>query len=192
MNFWDFNSFIKSELFGKYTLSLNLPKIFYCSKIDYYMTTEIYILTVLVLIFLTLGFWIIRLENKLRKLLAGKSSTLDDSFSLLQNKIASLEKFRANTIDHLIILDKKSQHAISGVETIRFNPFKGAGEGGNQSFATAIVNEHGNGVIISSLYSRDHTSVFSKPVHNMKSPFEMTAEEKEALQKAQESANTRG
>ena len=75
---------------------------------------------------------------------------------------------------------------MTGVETVRFNPFKGDGSGGNQSFSTAFVNEEGDGVVISSLYSRERVSVFAKPVKKMSSEYEMTAEEKESLQKAKE------
>jgi hypothetical protein len=84
-------------------------------------------------------------------------------------------------------VDKKLKKTISGLETVRFNPFKGTGSGGNQSFATAFLNREGNGVIVSSLYSRDHVSIFSKPIKNMTSEYELTTEEKSALQKAKES-----
>jgi ElaB/YqjD/DUF883 family membrane-anchored ribosome-binding protein len=152
------------------------------------MTLEIYILATVALIFILLVIWIVRLEIKLHKLLCGKGCTLDDSIDTLKSKINQLEKFKAETDDHLDLLDRKSRQAISGIETVRFNPFRGVGEGGNQSFATAIVNENGDGVVISSLYSRDHTSIFSKPIKKSSSPFEMTAEEKEALNKAEESS----
>ena len=85
------------------------------------------------------------------------------------------------------IVDKKLKKTISGNQTVRFNPFKGDGSGSNQSFATALVNKEGDGVIISSIYSRDHLSVFSKPIKNMSSEYELTPEEKSALQKAKES-----
>jgi hypothetical protein len=56
--------------------------------------------------------------------------------------------------------------------------------GGNQSFATAFLNEDGDGVVISSLYSREHTSVFAKPVKKHSSEHEMSNEEKEAMEEA--------
>lgn len=150
------------------------------------MTIDIYILLGLVLLFSLLVFWIVRLEVKLSKLLFGKSKSLDESFGILEKKLSSLEEFKDNTELHLKHLDKKASHAISGVETIRFNPYKGVGVGGNQSFATALVNENGDGVVISTLYSRENTSIFSKPIKKSASTYEMTAEEKEALDKAHE------
>jgi hypothetical protein len=67
---------------------------------------------------------------------------------------------------------------------LRFNPFKGTGDGGNQSFSTAFVSEKGDGAIISSLYSRDRVSIFCKPLASFESSFELTDEEKEVLEAA--------
>jgi len=39
-------------------------------------------------------------------------------------------------------------------------------------------------VVFSSLYSRERMSVFAKPIKNNKSEYELSAEEKEALEKA--------
>ena len=52
---------------------------------------------------------------------------------------------------------------------------------------TDFLNEEKNGVIISSMYSRDHISIFSKPIKNLISEYELTNEEREALNKAKES-----
>lgn len=139
-----------------------------------------------ILIFLLL-IWIIRLEIKLRKLLGSKNGSLDEAIGTLRNDTETLKKHAQKTIAELEIVDKKLRKTISGNETIRFNPFKGSGSGSNQSFATALVNDEGNGVVISSIYSRDHLSVFSKPINNMSSEYELTLEEKTALQKAKES-----
>lgn len=139
------------------------------------------------IIILLLLYWIIRLEIKLRKLLGRKNGTLDDAIDSLRKEVQSFQKNTENTISKIQIIDNKLKKTISGHETIRFNPFKGTGSGGNQSFATALINSEGDGVIISSLYSRDHVSVFSKPIKKLTSEHELSAEEKLALQKAKES-----
>jgi len=132
-------------------------------------------------------FWIIRLEIKLRKLLGKKCNSLDDTLALLKKEVSYLKKYAEKSEENFGVIDNKLKKTISGLETVRFNPFKGNGSGGNQSFATALVNKDGDGVIISSLYSRDHVSVFSKPIKSMKAEHELTEEERMALQKAKES-----
>ena len=154
------------------------------------MTFEIYILSALALVIIILFIWVIWLQNKLGKLLAGKTKNLDESMAFITKEIAELKKFRTTAEETFKNHDARLKKTISGVETIRFNPFKGDGSGGNQSFATAFINEEKNGVIISSLYSRDHVSVFSKPIKNLISEQgELTTEEKEAMTRAKNSIN---
>jgi hypothetical protein len=112
---------------------------------------------------------------------------LDESIDHLRKQVEYLKKFSEKTVEHFDTMDKKMQSVVSGMHTVRFNPFKGTGHGSNQSFATAFVNDKGDGVVISSLYSREHVSIFSKPISKMSSEYELTAEEREALQKAKES-----
>ena len=154
------------------------------------MDLEIYIFGASALIIIILFIWVIWLQNKLGKLLVGKSKNLDQSLDLITEEIVELKKFRTATEQTLKKDNARLKKAVSGVETVRFNPFKGNGSGGNQSFATAILNEENNGVIISSMYSRDHVSVFSKPIKNLKSEYELTTEEKEVLNKAKDSIKT--
>jgi len=151
------------------------------------MTFEIYALGAAALIIVILFIWVIWLQNKLGKLLVGKSKSLDDSFNVLEDEIQTLKKFKVTAEEVFKNNDARLKKKISGVETIRFNPFKGDGSGGNQSFATAFLTEEKNGVIISSMYSRDHISIFSKPIKNSISEYELTTEEKQALKKAEES-----
>jgi hypothetical protein len=147
--------------------------------------TMVYILLVLCLI---LALLVIRLENRLKKMLGGKSAkNLEESVNNLHKSTEELKAFRTDSIEYLKNIEARLKRSIQGVETVRFNPFKGTGEGGNQSFSTALVNEKGDGAVISSLYSRDRVSVFSKPLKKFSSEFEMTAEEHEATKKAKES-----
>ncbi len=115
----------------------------------------------------------------------GKSKNLDESFGVLEKEIKDFKKFQSSAEKTFANHDSRLQKAVTGVETVRFNPFKGDGSGGNQSFATALINEEQDGVVISSMYSRDHVSVFAKPIKDAKSEYELTNEEREALTKAQ-------
>jgi len=151
------------------------------------MNFETYIIIGASAIILLLLFWIIRLEIMLKKLLGSKNGSLDDAISILRKDTDTLKKHAEKTSEKLEVVDKKLKKTVSGNETVRFNPFKGNGSGSNQSFATALVNSEGDGVVISSIYSRDHLSVFSKPIKNSSSEYELTTEEKTALQKAKES-----
>jgi hypothetical protein len=151
------------------------------------MQNELYTIGALGLVVIILFIWLISLETKLHKLLRGKEKNLDDVLGNIRKDIDALKDFSKKSAGAFQIIDKKLSRTVSGNETVRFNPFQGAGLGGNQSFATALVNSEGDGVIISSLYSRDRVSIFSKPIKKFASEYELTNEEKEALQKARDS-----
>ncbi len=136
------------------------------------------------LVVLLLG-WVIYLQVRIGRFLTGKNgSTLEDIIASSQKDIVHLQKFEDDCIKYFTDVEKRVSRSIQAIETERFNPFKGTGEGGTQSFATALVSEKGDGVIISSLYSRDRISLFSKPLTKFKSAFELTEEEKNVVDRA--------
>jgi hypothetical protein len=48
----------------------------------------------------------------------------------------------------------------------------------------AIVDDHGDGVILSSLYSRERVSIFAKPIIKGKPQYDLTEEEQKVLDEA--------
>ena len=122
-------------------------------------------------------------ERKLRKLLSGKTGR--DLEGTITENISSIRKMDnrilliAQEIDEI---NKRLAKATQKIHTVRFNPFRD--QGGNQSFATAFLNESDDGVVISSIYSRDKVSVYAKPVAGGKSEYELSNEEREAIEKA--------
>ena len=144
-----------------------------------------YFLLGTMLLVIVLAVWIIQLEIRLKNLLKGRhAKSLEDSIVSLVKEQKDVAAFRAHVEQYLDLVEKRLKRSIQGVETVRFNPFKGSGGGGNQSFSTAFISEDGNGVVVSSLYARDHISVFSKPVEGFSSTFDLTTEEQQAIEAA--------
>lgn len=127
--------------------------------------------------------WIIKTEKRLKRFFVGKKAKdLEDTIINLQEEIIKLKKAKENTETELKEINGKLKKSIRGLETIRFNPFPD--QGSNQSFAIGILNEDGDGVVLSSLYSRERMSIFAKPIKNGKSEYELTEEEDNAVKKA--------
>ena len=128
-----------------------------------------------------------RSEIRLNRFLRGKNAKSLEELLLTQaSEVEKLKRFRKELEAYLLTVESRLSKGARGIETVRFNPFKGTGDGGNQSFATAIINEAGDGVAFSSIYSRERVIMFAKPLKNGKSEYELTAEEKMAIRKAQE------
>jgi len=85
-------------------------------------------------------------------------------------------------------LGSKMETAARGIATVRFNAFGGRGEAGAQSFATAIINEKGDGVVMSGIHTRDNTRVYAKPLSSFESKHELSEEEKRAITEAKSKA----
>jgi len=128
--------------------------------------------------------WVVVTEKRLKRFFLGKKAKdLEDTIISLENSITELNKTKNEIQKDIAIINTKLKKSIRGLETIRFNPFPD--QGSNQSFAIGMLNEENDGLVISSLYSRERMSVFAKPIKNGKSEYELTVEEKEVLKKAQ-------
>jgi hypothetical protein len=142
-------------------------------------------LIVLAIITIILLFMVISMHFKMKKFLIDvDAKNIAESLTSVANNMKELQKFRNEMEEYLTSVEKRLRKSIQSVSTVRFNPFHGAGGGGNQSFATTFLNEEGDGVVISSLYSREQTSVYSKPIKGYASEHELSTEEKEAVEKA--------
>ena len=128
--------------------------------------------------------WIFATEKRLKRFFVGKKAKdLEDTIVALAENIKVLQNSKEKTEKEMIEINGKLRKSMRGLETIRFNPFPD--QGSNQSFAMSILNEDGDGVVLSSLYSREKMSIFAKPIKNKKSEYELTNEEKEVLHKAE-------
>jgi hypothetical protein len=137
-----------------------------------------------------LGIWVAWLQRseallrrRLRRVLPqGESGGIDEILDRELKRVESLtERVDAlNKLQHE--LEHLSQRTIQKVAVIRYNPFSDTG--GDQSFAIALLDSLGNGVVLSSLHSRTDTRVFAKPVQSGRSRYQLSDEEQDAIKKA--------
>ena len=146
------------------------------------MNTQI-IFGLLILAIAILAFFVFRANARISKLLQGKDAkSLEETFNYLIEEVKRMNENQDITEKTLNNFNSRIRKSISGFKTIRFNPFPESG--GNQRYANEILSEEGDGVIISSLYTREKTSVFAKPIKKGISEYELTVEEKKALDEA--------
>lgn len=124
------------------------------------------------------------LRKKLAFFLQGKDAkTLEDTINtiIVDNKAG-------NAIISRISQEQERQKkdlslSIKKIGIIRFNPFNNTG--GDQSFAIALLNSENSGMIISSLFMREGgTRIYAKPIEKLKSTYQLSKEEEEAISKA--------
>lgn len=125
------------------------------------------------------------LRGRLRRVLAGDGTAgLDLVLDRQARSVAQL----ASRVDALEALQREleasSKLALRKIGIVRFNPFQDSG--GDQSFAIALLDEGGSGVIVSSLHGRAETRIFAKQVTNGRSKHALSDEEQQAIRAAQQ------
>jgi hypothetical protein len=82
--------------------------------------------------------------------------------------------------------DKKQQVLVDGsvrhVALLRFDAFEDVG--GRLSFSCALLDDHGSGVVLTSINGRQETRVYAKPITDGDSTYNLSTEEAEAIRQA--------
>lgn len=129
-----------------------------------------------------------RINRRLQSLTRG-----EDGRSLETMLEAHLDKVYAvaRDVDELAarsaVLEAVQRKAVQRVGLVRFNPFEDTG--GNQSFALALLDINGDGVVVSSLHARALTRVYGKAIKGGKSEAALSDEESQALSEAMAQAS---
>lgn len=146
------------------------------------LTPEMIAIGALSLILIVTLIWIARLSIRIKRLASGKDGkTLEGTIDFMKEEQIRQSAWRKEIEHYLGGVERRLGKMLHESKTVRFNAFKGTGEGGNQSFATAFLSEEGNGVVISSVFTRDRVSVYAKPIEKRESSYELSEEERDAL-----------
>jgi hypothetical protein len=84
--------------------------------------------------------------------------------------------------DRVGVLEALAATDLSRVGFVRYDAFAGNGPG--LSYALALLNRQGDGVVLNSIYSRDDARTFGKPVAAFKPTVQASEEELEAIERA--------
>ncbi len=126
---------------------------------------------------------VVRLRRQYQRLVTGTDGgnleqVLNQHVDRVQKALETVTALEAKTWR----IERNLKHSMQWMGLVRFNPFRDTG--GAQSFALAIVDGYGDGVVVSSLHSRDNTRVYAKPLHKWESTYSLTDEEKQAIARA--------
>jgi hypothetical protein len=113
----------------------------------------------------------IRLDDALRGVLDGQARKIER----LEQAVRTLNK-----------TDKRQQALIDGsvqhVALLRYDAFEDVG--GRLSFSCAMLDDHGSGVVLTSINGRQETRVYAKPIAEGRSSYNLSSEEEEAIRQA--------
>ena len=121
-----------------------------------------------------------RLKRRYRQLMTGESGADLEQMVLKHSQQANavlgqLRDIQEQIADHERRLRKKTNTP----KVSRYNAF---GEPGNDlSFTFALIDEEGTGAVLSSIFGRDESRVYAKPVESSDSPYTLTDEERSSV-----------
>jgi Protein of unknown function (DUF4446) len=129
-----------------------------------------------------------QLERRFRALMGGGKGSSGDAASLaplVAKQAQALDSTRGEVealrqrLDGMV---PRVARSVQHVGLVRYNPFQETG--GDQSFALALLDKQGDGVVMSSLHTRTNTRFYAKPIKNGSSSLSLSDEEVQALQQA--------
>lgn len=131
--------------------------------------------------------WVIVLSVKLSRIaraqrrMIGETGVpqLEDVLARVHADVSNVERKQAEQDAKLAAQGKRLAALKGRVGVHRFNAF--ADQGGEISFSVAIVNEEQDGVVLTGIHSREQTFLYAKPLNKGDSSFQLTPEEKTAI-----------
>jgi len=145
---------------------------------------------VVVLVLLLSLLWLIVLQrtvSRLRRTYAALLATPEgkDIGELLSMYVEQM-RLAASKADQLTKtserVESQVRSSIQCVGLVRFNAYEGIG--GEQSFAVALLDSDGDGIVLSSLHGRAEGRLYAKPVSRWDSTYTLSVEEREAIAQA--------
>lgn len=138
-----------------------------------------------------LGLWVVRLERRIRRVEGRYREVLRGptgaALEEILNEYAAEVALVRSRAEELVRSSQEMQRglgrSIQGVGVVRFNPFSDTG--GDQSFAIALLDGHGDGVVMTGLHARSEGRVYAKPVVAWSSHYALSEEERQAIAQAQ-------
>jgi hypothetical protein len=124
-----------------------------------------------------------KLKKRYEKLMinADKSS-LEQMIVSYQKKIDEAHGDTALAMDQLKLLSNQMSHCIQKVGVVRFKAFDDIGS--DLSYSVALLDNKNDGVIITSIFGRNTSTSYAKPIQKGISKYNLSDEEVYAMNKA--------
>jgi hypothetical protein len=111
-----------------------------------------------------------------------------DLEAVYESTVLAVKKMESE-LEHLqsqvVGLKQALQSKVTTPRLIRYNGF---GESGNDlSYSVAFLDDANNGVVLSSIYGREESHTYGKPIEAGQSPYTLTAEEQKVIRAKEQS-----
>lgn len=151
---------------------------------DYILYTSLVLAFLAIVFFFILNFRLGRMIKKYNNFM--KSLGDNDVEQLMTSYLDELRQLKKDVHgsmnQRVKEIEEKLPHCVQKVGIVHYNAFENVGN--EMSFSAAMLNDTQNGYIITGIYSREHSYVYTKEIKNGKPQRELSKEEMEALNRA--------
>jgi hypothetical protein len=166
-------------------MDLSQYTLFITANLPYILLVLTLLIFIALLVFINVNIKMNKLNKRYRKMMAGMENVNIEHLLLghieevrqAVNKVKELDS-ECRRLDGIV------DNAIQRVGIVRFNAFEDTGS--DLSFAIALLDRKKNGVVLASIYGRNESRIYAKPIVEGQSTYHLSNEEKEALAKALE------
>ena len=120
--------------------------------------------------------------RRMRRALRGRPATARAQHTGRSEEPETLALQMAGLREETLALQDAVARAVQLVGIVRFDAFEDLG--GMLSFAVAMLDREGSGVVLSSINGRNETRIYAKPVEHGGSRINLSGEEEEAIRRA--------
>jgi len=154
------------------------------------MPLEYWLIALVGLICIIEGIYLILLHRKMKSFQKSylalqtflDGSSLDQQLKDYYSEVKNLRADLSGVEKRVSQAESKLRLGVDRAELIRFSAFENMGS--DLSFALALLNQEGDGVVLSSINNRDESRVYAKPVVKGESTYHLSKEEQEVISKA--------
>lgn len=120
--------------------------------------------------------------RRMRRALRGRPATARAQHTGRSEEPETLALQMAGLREETLALQDAVARAVQLVGIVRFDAFEDLG--GMLSFAVAMLDREGSGVVLSSINGRNETRIYAKPIERGGSRINLSGEEEEAIRRA--------
>lgn len=121
-----------------------------------------------------------KLAKRYKSLMTGMDG--NDLEEMLDSHLKTVNKIFSKTLEiesEYKATKKMAEHSLQRVGVVRYNAFDNTGS--DLSFAIALLDYNGDGLVISGLFGRNETRTYAKPISQGSSTYLLSDEEQEAI-----------
>ncbi len=156
----------------------------FISEYHLYITLGLIALVTLFIILLIIAFISLnKVEKKYRRMMRGvNNKNLEE---LLLNSLDSIDDIKEKNSEVIKICNATralTESCIQKVAIIRYKAFENIGS--DLSYSVAFLDANNNGVLLTSIYGRNESTTYAKPIDKGISRYDLSEEEERALHQA--------